>query len=119
MMTIAHYAKLWGCYPTSVPRSVFGNGDFGSAGLSLSVQWKCAFIEDMNPLILYEFNNWMSKSIKGLDYSTPTKEIIPTYNSKSGRINRTWATGAVVQMEKPTTESTTMVPRLRWIKSAS
>jgi hypothetical protein len=108
MMTIAHYAKLWGCYPTSVPRSVFGNGDFSSAGLSLSIQWKSAFIEDMNPLIIYEFNTLMEKYANS--------ETMSTFNHDSGRIDRTWASGAYIKMEKPTKTSTTYVPRLRWIK---
>lgn len=112
MMTIAHYAKLWGCYPTSVPRSVFGNGDFGSAGLSLSVQWKSAFVEDMNPLILYEFNQLMKEHIDAVDGGS--KKLLSTYDSNSNRINRTWANGCFVQMESPTTTSTTQVPRLRW-----
>lgn len=112
MMTIAHYAKLIGCFPTSVPRSVFGNGDFSSAGLSLSIQWKSAFVEDMNPLILYEFNTLMSKYD---ELGKTSDNVIPTYDYNSGRISRTWASGAFVAMEKPYETSTTLVPRLRWV----
>jgi hypothetical protein len=109
LITIAHYAKLWGCYPTSVPRSVFGNGDFASAGLSLSIQWKSAFVEDMNPLILSEFNSMMNVS------DTEVKNKTISSYADSGRINREWAKRAYVQMEPVTEGSTKYVPRLRWI----
>ena len=89
--TILHYAKLWGCYPTGLPRSVFGSTDFSSSGLTISVPWKCAFVEDMNPLILTDFNELMS-SHKG-------KSKIDNVLG-NGRINRSdWAEGAYIVQE--------------------
>jgi hypothetical protein len=89
--TICHYSKAVGCFPTGVPRSVFNSNDFQSTGLSLSINWKCAFIEDMNPLILSDFNVNMKQYKKGT--------AMPLTGS-DGRINRNWAHGArVVEME--------------------
>lgn len=113
MMTILHWAKLWGCYPTSVPRSVFGNGDFSSSGLSLSIGWKSAFIMDMDPFILQEFNELMVGS------ASCNKEAMPTVNKNNGRINRVWADGAFISVEKKRDGSDEKVYRLRWFKNDS
>ena len=106
--TIIHYAKLWGCYPTGLPRSVFGSTDFSSSGLTISVPWKCAFVEDMNPLILTDFNELMS------DYSDGVKISNVLDN---GRINRTdWADGAYIVQQRANIEdkSSRYVYKLEW-----
>ena len=112
MMTIIHWAKLWGCYPTSVPRSVFGNGDFSSSGLSLSISWKSAFIMDMDPFILQEFNELM------LGSESPSKHThMNTVDTHTGRINRVWADSAFVSVENVTSGSDKKVYRLRWFNN--
>lgn len=58
METIIYYAYLWGLYPTSCPREAFSDPNF-SEGLTFSVNFEAAFIEDMNPIILYQFNKLM------------------------------------------------------------
>lgn len=58
METIIYYAYLWGLYPTSCPREAFSDPNF-SDGLTFSVNFEAAFIEDMNPIILYQFNKLM------------------------------------------------------------
>lgn len=108
--TIIHYAKLWGCYPTGLPRSVFSSTDFSSSGLTLSIPWKCAFVEDMNPLILTDFNMAMK------DYKNKDKISLILNN---GRINRTdWASGAYVVEERIASEvpSSRYVYKLEWRK---
>ena len=111
LMTIKHWAKLWGCYPTSVPRSVFGNGDFSSSGLSLSIGWKSAFIMDMDPFILQEFNVLMTGSADGGSHAHMSNV------NKDGRINRTWANGAFVSVENKKNGSHEKEYRLRWFKN--
>lgn len=58
METILYWAYLWGLYPTSCPREAFQDPSF-SEGLTFSVDFEAAFIEDMNPMILHQFNQLM------------------------------------------------------------
>lgn len=58
METIIYYAYLYGVYPVSFPREAFGDPLF-SDGLTFSVSFKAAFIEDYDPKILKQFNNLM------------------------------------------------------------
>lgn len=55
MESIVYYSKYFGVMPTSLPRDTFSSSDFGD-GLSFSVSFKSAFFEDMDPLILSDFN---------------------------------------------------------------
>lgn len=106
--TILHYAKLWGCYPTGLPRSVFGSTDFSSSGLTVSIPWKCAFVEDMNPLILTDFNELMKDYSDGVRISNVLD---------NGRINRTdWADGAYIVQQRANIEdqSSRYVYKLEW-----
>jgi len=52
--TILYYAKATGAYFTDVPRSDFG--DPGNEGFKFSVSLHTNFIQDMDPLILSEFD---------------------------------------------------------------
>lgn len=54
MSTILYYAKFTGCFPKSVPREAFS--ELKSGIISYSVDWHAQFVEDMNPIILREFN---------------------------------------------------------------
>lgn len=60
METILYYAYLWGVIPTSCPREAFQDANF-TEGLSFTVNFEAAFIEDMNPRILYDFNRLMMR----------------------------------------------------------
>lgn len=55
MATIIYWAKLYGVYPKTVPRSVFGDmpqdGNF-----KFSVSFKANYVEDMDPNIIRDFN---------------------------------------------------------------
>ena len=67
METIIYYAYLWGLFPTSCPREAFSDPNF-SDGLTFSVNFEAAFIEDMNPIILYQFNKMMlNGALKGVN----------------------------------------------------
>lgn len=58
--TILYWAYLWGVIPTSCPREAFQDASFAD-GLTFSVNFEAAFIEDMNPMILYQFNKLMKQ----------------------------------------------------------
>lgn len=56
--TIVHYSYFWGVYPVSVPREAFSNQEFNE-GLTFSISFKAAFVEDSDPRILDHFNHLM------------------------------------------------------------
>ena len=54
--TIIYYGYYWGVFFKSLPRDVFSNTEFTN-GLSYSIDCRAAFFDDMDPLILSDFNN--------------------------------------------------------------
>ena len=111
--TISHYSKYIGCFPTSLPRSVFNSNDFSSSGLSLSINWKCAFIEDMNPLILSDFNLAMS-NYKLADIINPN--LMPAVSPDQAHINREWASGAYITEYTYDEGNGKTVYQLNWVE---
>ena len=77
METIMHYSYFCGCMFTSLPRESFNDADFHE-GIKYGIDMKCAFVEDMNPLILTDFNYLVSHSID--TYSKNEKNIAYTYD---------------------------------------
>lgn len=75
METIVYWAYLWGVYPTSCPRDAFSDASF-SDGLTFTVSFDAAFIEDMNPMILYQFNLLMNKVMS--KYGLNKNKWLPT-----------------------------------------
>lgn len=70
METIIYYAYFWGVFPTSTPREAFAEPTFPE-GLTFSVSFKSAFMEDMNPIILDQFNNLMEPLIPDINNWLP------------------------------------------------
>lgn len=73
--TIIYWAYFWGVTPTSAPRGAFSNpSSFKEEGLSFSVSFEAAFMEDMNPVILKNFNHLQAEAMHiarpNLDIST-------------------------------------------------
>jgi hypothetical protein len=55
-MSILHYSKFYGVYPKNVPRNVFS--DMPDDGvLRFTIQFKCSFVEDMDPTIIGDFKD--------------------------------------------------------------
>lgn len=77
METILYWAYYWGVYPTSVPREAFSDPLFNE-GLTFSVNFKAAFVQDMDPLILADFNSLMSPLIKDTKAWMPV--VIQNFN---------------------------------------
>jgi len=76
--TILFYAKFTGCFPTTVPREAFSELD---EKLIYSIPFKTTWVEDMDPTILFEFNN-LVKNTSG--------SAIPLYNKDLGHVNGQW-----------------------------
>ena len=82
--TILYYAKLWGVFFKNVPRDAFSDIKT-EGGLSYAIDFEAAFVDDMNPTILSDFNNLVYPYVK------TTKEL-PIYDKKKKMINGAWAT---------------------------
>ena len=59
METIMHYSYFCGCMFMNLPRESFNDADFHE-GIKYGIDMKCAFVEDMNPSILSDFNALVS-----------------------------------------------------------
>lgn len=82
--TIIHYSKLYGVYPVNVPRDIFGNMN-DDGGLTVNVNFKAAFVDDMDPLIVDDFNT-IYNNYKGIASS----KDIPIYDTTNLCMNNTW-----------------------------
>ena len=74
METILHYAYYCGVIWTSLPRDSFNSPEFDD-GIRYAIDGKAAFVEDMNPLILHDFNNLVGT------YNTRTTETAEVYST--------------------------------------
>jgi len=90
--TILYYAKLWGVYPKSVPREAFSSLD-KAGGLEFNVSFHSEFVDDMDPLILSEFNDLTSRYMAGKTHS-------PIYNTRTKSINGIWVGMPYVTYER-------------------
>ena len=125
METIRYYAYYWGVFPTNVPREAFSDPNFEN-GLTFTINFKAAFVEDSDPRILVHFNNLMkkvvgNKNMASKDWMRIVEESVPdfndqymgkTVNNTSGTtktINGDLASGALVDM-------TSDEYKLRWYK---
>lgn len=92
METIVYYAKYYGVKSKNLPRDAFGNVNFDN-GLSYSVEFNAAFVEDMNPEILIDFN-YIS-----YEYWKTKRHTINIYDAVGDRVNMTPAQSAIVALE--------------------
>lgn len=115
METIRYFAYYWGVFPTNVPREAFSDPNFEN-GLTFTINFKAAFVEDNDPRILSHFNGLMNKVIghhdfTNKDWMSVLKEskadfsqeimgqtVIPNNLSTGRIINGELARGALVDM---------------------
>lgn len=83
--TLIHYSKLYGCRPQGVPRQTFSDLS-SNLPIKYSVNWKAEFVEDMDPLILYDFNI----------LNNGKRTILPLFDPKTGEHDPRWAKGAYI-----------------------
>lgn len=86
--TIVYYAKLWGVFFKNVPREAFTDVKT-EGGLSYSIEFEAAFVEDMNPSILTDFNSLVFDKAK-------TLQPLPLYNTDKRMMDGRWASLPVV-----------------------
>ena len=112
METLLYWAYLWGVIPTSCPRDAFSNPQF-SDGLTFSISFEAAFIDDMKISILEQFNSLMEQSM-GITTDAQRQALTPmplTLGRQNGSnknvptarevplINWTLASGARVEIK--------------------
>lgn len=93
METIIFYAKYYGVKSLNLPRDVFNSTTYDN-GLSYSIDFDAAFVEDMNPHILYDFNTL------SYPYFSKLKYDIPVFNTVRGIPDMRAAKGAIVVQEQ-------------------
>lgn len=86
--TIIHYSKLYGCRPQGVPRSTFSDLN-SNLPIKYSISWKAEFVEDMDPMILSDFNAVMR--------NTRNRANLSTYDFNLGEPTTDWASGAIIE----------------------
>ena len=86
METILFYAKLIGCFPKSVPRDSWSSFK-GDGNISYSIDWHAQFVEDMNPNILYEFNELCYSYFGGKTPKLANKKYYSPYSTGYGEPN--------------------------------
>lgn len=90
--TIVYYAKYYGVKSKSLPRDVFNSNTYDN-GLSYSVDFNAAFVEDMNPLILSDFNEL------AYPYWSSKQNFIDVYDFRYDKVDNRAANAAVVVRE--------------------
>ena len=88
--TIIYFAKLWGVFFKNVPRDAFSDMKV-DGGLRYAVDFEAAFIEDMNPTILTDFNQLVNKYVNINNTSD-----LPIYNKNKKMIDGRWATTPII-----------------------
>lgn len=77
--TIIHFSKIWGVFPMNIPREVFGN-TVGNIGISFSQSFMGTFVDDLDPMILSDFNTLVEPYCRG-------KKDMKLYNDSLGMVN--------------------------------
>ena len=101
--TIVYYGYYWGVFFKSLPRDVFSNTEF-NGGITYSIDCRAAFFDDMDPLILSDFNALTSKYRE----SSTTSES-PIY--KNGQVNGERPKSAYIKQD---TVNGRKVYKLKW-----
>lgn len=91
--TIVYWAYLCGVYFETIPRDAFSDLKV-DGGLRYSVGMKAAFVDDMNPLILQNFNRIIENNM------VVPKTKLPVYNQEHDSVDGRWATVPYITMKK-------------------
>lgn len=117
--SIIHYCKYTGVYPKTVSRESLSDL---ADGIKISVEFKCAFFEDMNPQILDDINEIFYyrcgysgniNSIGGIDNIKPSINGSPGYDPmyEGGTLNLKWVSMPFIQKVDT---SSALKYKLRW-----
>lgn len=94
METIRYYAYYWGVFPTNVPREAFSDPNFEN-GLTFTINFKAAFVEDNDPRILGHFNELMRARVGSKDFSK--KDWMKVINDSKVDYNSEYMNQTVIQ----------------------
>lgn len=110
--TLLYWALLVGVYPKGVPRSALG--DIGEDGaLKFPVSFKAQFVDDLNPLILSDFNA-LAKTIPTPSSDNNPAHKVKRYDPDIGGMNNAWATKPLIVKEFSTFGNRPMY-KLKWL----
>lgn len=112
METLVYWCKLYGVMPMNVPREVFSNVNDMSNGLSYSINFKAAFIEDMTQDILKDFN-LLSNTFNSVHENT-AKYQYENYNTNTHTADFRPAKYAFVDKFKDDNSPTGWSYKLKW-----
>ena len=90
---IIYYAYLCGVDFESVPRDSFSDMKV-DGGLRYSVSFKAAFVEDMTPEIIYDFNKLI------MDNMIVPKTYLPIYDSNNDSVDGRWSTVPIIELAR-------------------
>ena len=88
---IVYWARITGCYPTSIPRDAFSDMN-NSEPQKLTVGWKGHFVRDMDPIIITHFNQLVSNKANG-------KAELPLFNQNSHAMDGRWASTPYIDIK--------------------
>ena len=87
---IVYWARIVGCYPTSIPRDAFS--DMNNSDVQrLTVGWRGQFVRDMDPIIISQFNQLVSNKVNG-------REDLPLYDLSAHAMDGRWASTPYVDI---------------------
>lgn len=99
--TILHYTKMWGVFPKDVPLTTFSSLDSGV--IKHSVEFHSTFVDDMDPLIISDFNILCDKFNKN--------GFAPRYQKDINGMNNDWVSMPYIIYDK-----NKKVYKLKWRK---
>lgn len=108
---IIYWARITGCYPNSIPRDAFGDMS-GGGPQKLTIGWRGHFVRDMDPVIIYQFNQIVSGMV------SKSSGDLPLFNNSGHIMEGTWASIPYIHVQNVATAShgTRKEYYLRWRK---
>lgn len=93
-MTLRYWARLIGCFPTSVPRDTFG--ELADGEISFSTSWHAQFVEDMDPRILTDFNRLTYNAAN----SSTSDGLVDIWNPNTLQTNYIWPSSPSIYVNR-------------------
>lgn len=105
--TILYWAKIIGVIPLNVPRDVFSDMSTNTNGLKLTINFKGTYVQDMEPIILAEFNKLVENVL-------PNNDTITLYDYDLGMVSGEWVNIPYITRDKEYDEGNPRCYHLRW-----
>lgn len=118
--SIIHFSKIYGVFPKSVPRDIFGNIGSTNDGLKFSINFNGGLVRDMRPEIIRDFNALVGFSKSNASIKNSSKDI-SLYNKEIQGMNGEWCSTPYINTydidnwsSKPKTIAPVPRYELRW-----